>query len=50
MKKPEIIVASTEKDIKLTGKRKILYQKMSGLYPKGNPIAQIKFCQFLFKF
>jgi hypothetical protein len=44
MKKTKIIVDSEEKDIKLVGRRKVLFETMRRLHPKGNPEMQSKMC------
>ena len=47
MEKNKIIEEPTEKILKLTGRRKILFETMRKLYPKGNPKAQSKMCEEL---
>jgi hypothetical protein len=47
MKKTKIIEDPKEKDFKLTGRRKVLFETMRKLYPKGNPEMQFKMCDEL---
>lgn len=47
MEKTKIIVASKEKDFNLTARRKVLFETMRRLHPKGNPKAQSKMCKEL---
>jgi hypothetical protein len=47
MEKTKIIVASKEKDFNLTGRRKVLFETMRRLHPKGNTEMQSKMCEEL---
>ena len=47
MEKTKIIVASEEKYFNLTDRRKVLFETMRRLHPKGNPKAQSKMCEEL---
>lgn len=47
MEKTKIIEEHIEKILKLTGRRKILFETMRKLHPKGNPKAQFEMCEEL---
>lgn len=47
MEKTKIIEESEENILKLTGKRKILFETIRKLYPKGNIKAQYEMCEEL---
>jgi hypothetical protein len=44
MKKNKIIESFEIEEIELTGRRKVLFENMRKLYPKGNPKMQYKMC------
>jgi hypothetical protein len=47
MEKTKIIIASKQKDFNLTDRRKVLFETIRRLHPKGNPKAQSKMCEEL---
>lgn len=47
MEKTKIIVDSKEKEFNLTDRRKVLFETMRRLHPKGNPDMQSKMCEEL---
>lgn len=47
MEKTKIIVDYKEKEFNLTDRRKVLFETMRRLHPKGNPEMQSKMCEEL---